>query len=275
MNIISLGVGIQSSALLLMALNGKFDWFPDCAIFADTYSEADHVYKYLNYLETIVGKRFPIYRVSAGNLEKDVIDAVENNNRVGNPPFHVINRDTLPGLKPDKGGILWRACTSDYKIVPIRKKMRELYLTSGREKIIQHIGISLDEMERMKDSRVKYIVNSYPLIDSGLTRHDCKIWLTRNYYNVPGKSACHFCPYRSNRSWAEMKREDPGTFERACSFDDSLRSSGKRLPMVTGEVYLHSSYKPLREVDFRNAEDHGQYSLFPDLIQECDGLCGV
>ena len=276
MNILSLGVGLQSSTMLLMALHGEFDWFPDAAIFADTHSEADHVYKHLEYLEAIVGRRFPIYRVSAGSLEQDILGAVTGKNkRVGNAPFHVINRETLPDHTADLGGMLWRSCTKDYKLNPLRKKTRELYLASGKKQITQYIGISLDEMERMKDSRVKYITNVYPLVDAGITRHDCELWLRRNGYNVPGKSACHFCPYRSNRAWAEMKRTDPETFERSCDFDDALRANGGRLPGVTGEVYVHRSFMPLRMVDLTTAEDHGQGRLFPELIEECEGMCGV
>jgi hypothetical protein len=37
--IISLGAGVQSSAMLLMALEGRFEDMPDCAIFADTQDE--------------------------------------------------------------------------------------------------------------------------------------------------------------------------------------------------------------------------------------------
>jgi len=267
---------VQSTAMLLMALDGHFDWFPDAAIFADTHGEADHVYRHLEYLEGIVGRRFPVYRVSAGNLEQDILGAVAGKNkRVGNAPFHVINRDTLPDHSSETGGMLWRACTRDYKLDPIRRKIRELYLASGKEQVVQYIGISLDEMERMKDSRVKYIVNNYPLVDGGITRHDCKLWLERNYYNVPGKSACHFCPYRSNRAWSEMKRTDPETFDRACTFDDALRANGGRLPGVTGQAYVHRSFMPLRMVDLTTAEDHGQGHLFPELIEECSGACGT
>ena len=276
MNILSLGAGLQSSAMLLMALHGEFDWFPDAAIFADTHSDAAHVYRHLDYLESIVGRRFPIYRVSAGSLEQDILSAITGKkSRVGNPPFRVINRDTLSTQAPEDGGMLWRKCTGDYKLTPLRRKTRELYLASGKEQVTQYIGISLDEMERMKDSGVKYITNAYPLVDAGITRHDCEMWLQRNGYNIPGKSACHFCPYRSNRAWSEMQRTDPETFARACDFDDALRANGGRLPGVTGEAYVHRSFMPLRMVDLTTAEDHGQGRLFPELIEECEGMCGV
>ena len=39
-----------------------------------------------------------------------------------------------------------------------------------------------------------------------------------------------------------------------------------------GEQYMHSSRKPLAEVDLSTAEDHGQIDLFNN---ECEGMCGV
>lgn len=37
--ILSLGAGVQSTTLLLMALHGELEPIPDCAIFADTGAE--------------------------------------------------------------------------------------------------------------------------------------------------------------------------------------------------------------------------------------------
>jgi len=282
-HLLSLGAGVQSTTLLLMQLAGEFDWTPDAAIFADTGAEGDHVYAQVDFLEQEIAGRYPLYRVSAGNLETDLLDAVnKRRGRVANPPFHVINREGTVGTDgqrehsagSDLGGMLWRSCTRDYKLDPIRRKMREIHKAAGRRPIVQHIGISRDEMERMRESGVKYITNSYPLVDAKLTRHDCLLWLQRHEYPIPGKSACHFCPYRSNQGWREMKQSDPATFARAVEFDERLRDG--KLPGVTGDAYVHRSFIPLGMVDLTSAEENGQMGLFGDgLINECEGLCGV
>tara|TARA_Y100000310_G_C20434133_1_gene692906 strand:+ start:47 stop:319 length:273 start_codon:yes stop_codon:yes gene_type:complete len=68
-HIISLGAGVQSSTMALMAAKGEITPMPDGAIFADTQWEPNHVYKWLDFIEKNVP--FPIYRVTAGNLTED------------------------------------------------------------------------------------------------------------------------------------------------------------------------------------------------------------
>lgn len=63
LTVISLGAGVQSSVMALMAAKGQIKPMPDCAIFADTQAEPDHVYEWLDWLETQLP--FPVYRVTA------------------------------------------------------------------------------------------------------------------------------------------------------------------------------------------------------------------
>ena len=51
LQIISLGAGVQSSTMALMAVRGEITPMPDCAIFADTGAEPQYVYEWLNWLE--------------------------------------------------------------------------------------------------------------------------------------------------------------------------------------------------------------------------------
>lgn len=59
--VLSLGAGVQSSCLALMAANGKLGQMPIAAVFADTGDEPKTVYKWLEYLGTQLP--FPVYRV--------------------------------------------------------------------------------------------------------------------------------------------------------------------------------------------------------------------
>ena len=47
LEILSLGAGIQSTALYLMSLNGEFEKTPSAAIFADTQWEPKEVYEHV------------------------------------------------------------------------------------------------------------------------------------------------------------------------------------------------------------------------------------
>lgn len=74
LRILSLGAGVQSTTLALMAAHGEIDRV-DCAIFADTQSEPKAVYDHLERLRAALP--FPVYIVSKGSLRQELIDASE------------------------------------------------------------------------------------------------------------------------------------------------------------------------------------------------------
>ena len=85
LTVISLGAGVQSSVMALMAAKGQITPMPDCAIFADTQSEPDHIYEWLDWLETQLP--FPIYRITAGNLRDDLIASSEDGSKSTQSPL--------------------------------------------------------------------------------------------------------------------------------------------------------------------------------------------
>jgi len=267
MNIISLGAGVQSSTMALMAAHGEITPMPDCAIFADTQAEPKSVYTWLDWLEKQMP--FPVHRVTAGSLRDEIIGAMNGKNRMGaRPPFFTLS-----------GGMLMRQCTQDFKLLPIQRKVRELIGVGFRQRapkevcVEQWIGISLDESHRMKPSRLPYVRHRWPLVEAGMSRASCLFWLGKNGYTLPTKSACTFCPYHDDALWRDMKANDPESFADACAIDAIIRPgmAGPRRPQAD-RWFVHRSLKPLNEVDFRTAEDAGQQSMFGN---ECEGMCGV
>lgn len=264
LRVLSLGAGVQSTTLALMAAHGEIGPMPDCAIFADTGAEPRAVYEYLSWLRSGNVLPFPVYIVSAGNIRDDILSGRTH----GRPPFHILNPNGSKGFSR-------RQCTGDYKIDPIRKKIRELIGLRPRQKspidalVEQWIGISLDEAIRMKPSPHAYIVHRWPLIERGLTRRDCLSWIEAKGYPRPPKSACTFCPFHSDSMWRDMRGSDPESWSEAVSVDDAIRSNKV---LLRGTPYLHPSLKPLREVDLSTAEERGQLNLFGN---ECEGMCGV
>ena len=171
MRILSLGAGVQSSTLALMSTHGEVEKF-DCAIFADTQAEPKSVYKWLDYLESKVD--FPIHRVTTGNLAEDSVRV-----RTSKLSGKRYMKGAIPAfvLKPDGGkGLLGRQCTADYKIQCLTRKTRTLCDWKRGEKrqlVDLCIGISYDEIIRMKPSREKWITHYWALIDKKMTRQDC------------------------------------------------------------------------------------------------------
>lgn len=262
---LSLGAGVQSTALLLMAQEGMFPTKPDCAIFSDTQWEPEAVYAQLERL--IALSDVPIHIVTAGNLKQDVLSSIQTGNRTAQPPFYIATED---------GGMLWRQCTKDYKVDPIEKKMRELLGYKPRQRIKNKarlwIGISTDEAHRMRDPRKKWIENFYPLIEAGISRNDCGKYLKEKGFGDIRKSACIACPYHSNAMWARMRDKYPEEFADAVEFDHNLRKG--KLPGVTGDAYVHRKYLPLAEaVEATHTED--QLDFLDDFGEECEGMCGL
>lgn len=271
LRILSLGAGVQSTTVLMMALHGEIER-PDCAIFADTGWEPKRVYEHLKWLIAEAKKYdFTIHVASKGNIRQDVLDACTGKaKRASNPPLFIKNED-------GKKGMIRRSCTIDYKVNVVKKKVRELLGLKPRQRIPkgtlihQIFGISLDEVIRMRTSMDPWIENIYPLIDLRMTRHGCLKWMVEHGYAEPPKSSCIGCPYHSDSHWREMKMNRPDEFAEAVEWDHALRSR----PGVMGlknPPYLHSSLKPLDEVDFENDLDKGQQSLFGN---DCEGMCGV
>lgn len=267
--VLSLGAGVQSTTLALMAAHNEIE-APECAIFADTQAETAATYAHLAWLETIL--TFPVHHVSKGDLAADFLSALDGaNGCCGQPPFYVRNPDNDGTAAADSGGVLWRKCTKEYKLEPLRRKVREL--SRGRA-VDQLIGISVDEAHRMKASGVRYITNCYPLVEKRMTRSDCIAWLGRHDYATPPKSACYFCPYTSDERWRQMRREQTADWHRACSFDGRLRAkrATKLAAGIRGEIFVHRSMRPLEDVDFRSWAERGQPDLFGN---DCEGICGV
>ncbi len=253
LRIISLGAGVQSTTMLLMACEGLLTPRPDYAIFADTQWEPPSVYEHLARLERI--STIPIHRVSAGSVKRAVLDNISG----GFVP--------VPFFTKGKG-MGRRQCTRQFKIAPIAQHIRQLLGVAPRKHVPRGtvvevwIGISTDEIFRMKPSRYKWQRNVWPLVDKGMSRKDCLRWLTDRGYPLPPKSACIGCPYHDNAHWQRIKEADTPEWREAVEIDRLLRKPG-RTPQ-----YIHYSRRPLDEADFGTpSPDH--------FINECEGMCGV
>jgi hypothetical protein len=230
----------------------------DCAIFSDTVWEPAAVYEWLGWLKTQLP--FPVHRVSAGNLRQDTMDRSNSTGqRFAAVPWYTLNRDGSKGMGR-------RQCTAEYKLRPLQRKVVDLMggkrPKGGCEMLI---GISMDEVWRMKPSRVQYIKNVFPLIDKGMTRQACLRWMEERQYPKPPKSSCIGCPFHSDAQWRALTPEE---FADAIAVDHAIRNQ----PGMRAQQFMHRSLKPLDQVDFSTAEERGQLNMF---LNECEGMCGL
>ncbi|RWO03956.1 MAG: hypothetical protein EOS07_31385, partial [Mesorhizobium sp.] len=242
----------------------------DCAIFADTGWEPAAVYEHLRWLMSPNVLPFPVHIVSARNLRESLI-AAGNGKRWASIPAFTRTVDRRGNVSI---GMIRRQCTTTSKIEPIRRKVRELAgLTRKRSPtypvVHQWLGISMDEVVRMKPSRAAWQLNRFPLIESRMTRKDCLDWLKSHGYPKPPKGACIGCPFYSDAMWRSMRNNDPAAWDDAVEVDRAIRTG---LRGIRGEVFLHRSGVPLDEADLSTAADHGQLDVWPN---ECEGMCGL
>lgn len=280
MHVLSLGAGVQSTTLALMAAHGEVGPMPDCAIFADTQAEPQAVYDHLDWLMSGNVLPFPVHVVTAGDIIEG-LRAMTRGERWASIPAFVEGNDGRAAPIP-------RQCTKEYKLEPIQKKIREIVgfapgqsyrhaLGLGHKDDVpvlveQWIGISRDEAHRMKPADHPWIKNRWPLIEQGMTRVDCERWLVAHEYPVPPKSACVFCPFTENARWRHRRDHQPEEWARAVEIDRMIRAGAPTTETRAGTkpMYLHRSLRPLDEVDLSDLfDDPGGWG------NECEGMCGL
>lgn len=240
LDVLSLGAGVQSTMLLVHAIEQGTP--PDAVVFADTGWEPRAVYAALwRSAELCAAHDVPLYVVRNGDL---YVDTLTPGRRSASIPYWLVGDD-------GKAGRMRRQCTGEYKIAPIRRHVRALLErklgTRSLSGVLVRmtIGISLDEQRRCTPSNVRYIEHAYPLVDMSLTRDDCDVWLRERGWHVP-KSACIGCPFRSAEQWQAL---EPAELDNAIAFDDEIRSGNVtvRGARIRAIPFLHRSRTPLRD----------------------------
>lgn len=202
---LSLGAGVQSSTLLLLAAQGRIPTF-DAAIFADTSWEPRAVYLHLDRLAGIAEEAgIEVVRVSAGDIRADALDS---KHRFASMPLFTLGPN-------GERGMARRQCTGEYKIKPIKAEVRRRlgYPHPARVpagvRAEMAIGISLDEIGRARDADVGYMRNVFPLLDLGWRRDDCLRYLRQHGLGDTPKSSCVGCPFHDDGFWLRLREHSP------------------------------------------------------------------
>ncbi len=264
LRVLSLGWGVQSWTLAAMIALGEQPPI-DFAVHADTTHEKSGTYEHaMEWAPWLYERGVKVVTVKSQDT-RIFRDDWGKDGGVMIPAYSKLPDGSL--------GIIRRQCTDDWKIAPIRRAIsgmltaRGLTKTPGVVELVQ--GISLDEWQRMKDSDVAYITNSYPLVDARLSRASCAGWLEAHSLPIPPKSSCTFCPFHSPTAWKQLKAEGGQDWRNAVAADDLLATITDR----PAELYVHSSHKRLEEA-VRIPEDDGNVQMTLDAL--CDGgYCGV
>jgi len=286
LTVLNMGAGRQSVALLVLAIQGVIPK-PDVVIHADTGHERKDTVRYIEQVirPACQAAGIVFLVVSNGNIRQDTLASVADPGtdakaipRIANAPFWTDKGDG------QRGAPLKRLCTSEYKVVPITRAIRELLGIAPGDPVNtkahpthveQWIGIATEEAKRANSGkavgaqRIKWSTMRYPLLELGLSTADCIEIIREHGWPVPVKSACVSCPYRSLGSWKRVKREDPDTWADAVDFDRNLRIPAGRgringthpaqkrahLRGAAYPAYLTPTLIPLGEIDFSDVDE--------------------
>lgn len=269
------GCGVQSTAIQLMSLHGELPK-PDAYIFADTGDEPADVYEW-------AGIRWLTVKRNGPTISEHMRERIGGGRRLDKIPAFAASESTPSPIVRD--------CTREWKIKPIEAavKIQLLGLSKAARwptslRVETWLGISGDEMQRMKCSVVPWQRFWHPLIEHPwvdgpveyaslrhrvITRDDCLAWIKEHGYPEPPRSACVYCPFHSNHEWRRI-RAMPAEWERAVEIDRLLRSGeGGVIHGMRTPVYLHRSLVPLDQAPIDGIA--GQTSF----LEECAGVCGV
>ena len=267
--VLSLGAGVQSTALLLLTARSALPKI-DAAVFADTGWEPREVYEHLERIDAEIAQPagIPVIRVTSGNIRND---ALNPGARFASMPLYVLGRDGAPGMAR-------RQCTSEYKIKPIKRAVRDIlgypHPTPVPKGMYaeQWVGISTDEAHRMHESDVRYARNRYPLIELGMSRDDCVRYLAELGWGHTPKSACVGCPFHGNAAWRRIRDDSPDDWADAVRFDAEIRNGSARANAqgqeLRGQMYLHRSRVPLAEAPIDRVTAHEWQKQQGDILAD-------
>lgn len=268
LRVVSYGGGIQSTALLVLAAEGRIDY--RTFIMANVGDDSEHP-------KTLEFVRGPAAEYARDHgIDLHVLDRVKRTGEV-ETLYGRLTREgsrSLPiPVRMSNGAPGTRSCTADFKIKVTGKWLKQQGATKDNPATVA-IGISLDEIHRANTRRVEpHERVVYPLIGIGddtglkLNRQDCVNIIARSELPVPPKSSCYFCPFHRPQAWADMRRNEPELFEKSAQLEDTLNE--RRRLRGKDEVFLTRFGVPLRDA----IADENHVPLF-ELDEGCDsGWC--
>jgi len=307
LRVFSYGGGVQSTAALVLAAQGKIDFktFLFCNVGDDSENPATITY---------------VRDIAMPYAKAHGIELIELHNTHFGEPTTLYQHLTRPGSKSigipvrmaGSGAPGRRSCTADFKINVVDRWLKQNtvrgHIQELKEAVVRRyafgkldketvlrfmvdidaffqehepaahvgLGISLDEIERVKPNMdpetVAWKVNAFPLIDEverPLTRQDCMNVIAGAGLPIPAKSACVFCPFHTLARWQEMRQHEPESFWKAAGLEKFLNE--RRASLGMDPVWFTRLLKPLDQA----THDYGQRGLFESFDGCEEGYCGL
>jgi len=220
----SCGGGVQSSAIAALIVSGKLPK-PDLAVIVDTEREKETTWNY--YLSVLrpelwkVGVMLQIVKKS----EFATVDLYRNDDIL------------IPAFT--KNGKLPAFCSNEWKQRVVRRWLKKECHADSCE---LWLGISRDEMKRIRVPDIAWLKHRYPLIfDVPMRRSECYQVVKNLGWPDPPRSSCYMCPNQLQDEWNAMTPADQA---RAAIFESEIQK-------LDPELFLRNP---------RDEEDNNCYS---------------
>lgn len=213
---VAFGGGLNSTALLV-------EWvlleYPRIGriLFADTGGERKQTYEHV--------ERFSRWLESNG---QPAIEVIKKGGRRETLEENCLRQEMLPSLAYGRKG-----CSHKFKIEPqareINRWLEAKHAWEKGDKVLKLIGYGYEEQRRISLAKLedeKYYYR-FPLNEWRMDRAACEATIKRAGLELPGKSACFFCPASTKNEITALAEEDPSLLKRALHIEDVARASGK------------------------------------------------
>jgi hypothetical protein len=241
------GGGVQSAAIAGLIVTGKLPR-PDYAVIIDTEREKQSTWVYL---DSVIRPELARVGLEVHRVPKSAFATVDLYGKNGDL--------LLPAFTTQSGelGKLNTYCSNEWKQRCSKRWAKSIGLTY----VENWLGISADEVRRVRNHDSNWWHLRFPLVfDVRMTRRECVALVESLGWPPAPRSACWMCSNMGNPEWLEIKTNRPAEFHKAVQLDKSLRARDPH-------IYLHSSGKPLDEVDL--SADESQGNLFENTCTQC------
>lgn len=252
--VISNGMGTQSKLipLLLYEKHPKLKefWNVDkiVNIFADTGDEENRFYELTmpEYIKYLVEHNYPSLiiknRKETHNIKEDSMTD------------YYINQKAMPTRQ-------FRHCTDKFKIQVIRRYLKETYGRKHEYKIL--IGFTTDEIQRVRNSDVKWISNEFPFISHlRWDKKRCIYELQKRKLIHNYKTGCYNCIFLSKKRLYMNVKSDPIKKEKVILMEQQARAKnpamtffGSPIEQIIKNMDAQKKLGDWLEIDIRDELD--------------------
>lgn len=265
--VFSFGGGVQSTAALVLAAQGKIDYptFLFCNVGAD--SENPETLAYVEQCAKPYAAEHGIELIELHKVRRD-----GSNDTILSRLMRTKKSIPIP-VRMSNGAPGNRSCTVDFKIAVVDKWLKENTQARNIAEVVAIVGlgISFDERLRMRyplsDPETPWKERAYPLVDLRLDRVACISIIENAGLPVPPKSSCYFCPFHRLSVWQEMRHKQPELFRKAADLEEFINQ--RRAELGKDNVWLSGALKPLMQA----TTDLYQHSLFDDDAETDELIC--